>query len=392
MSIVSRSVSLPLLLVLIGFVPLQAWAQTPVFLEPNPLVRAQKFIDAGEAGAAFELLSTLEAARAGALDFDYIYGVSALDSGRPQLAVFALMRVIVADPDFAGARVELARAYLSVGDKASARKELDIALTQKPPPKVERLIQPYIAISEGAAAPDVDKPKATHVTGYLEATGGWDSNANASTSDSSFLGFQLDETAVRASSPFGRLRGGVTVNHRTSPNWSLVGRGNAAHRLNTEARFIDTTQADAYAGARYLSDRELFSFGVQGYRVNADSDLNNQGGGLLVDWRRMVGERDHWAFSGRLFGIRYAERLKIQDVDQMAFGLSYVHRIEGKHDRTVSATLLGGFDWTTEEGSPYDRNFAGLRLTAGSVLTETISLTGSIGWLYSKYGGDFFGH
>jgi hypothetical protein len=366
-------------------------AQTPVLLEPNPLVRAQKFIDAGEAAAAFELLSSLEAERAGQPDFDYLYGISALDSGQAQLAVFALMRVVVADPNFAGARVELARAYLVLDERQSAKQELEIAMTQDPPPKVEKVIQRYIAMAESSAVPEVSEPKLTHVTGYLEVTGGWDSNANASTSDSSFLGFQLDETAVRSSSPFGRVRGGVTVNHRTAPHWSLVGRGNAAHRANPDASFINTTQGDVYAGARYLDERELFRFGVQGYRVNADSDLNNQGGGLLADWRRLVGERDHWGVSGRLFAIRYAENLKIQDVDQMAFGLSYVHRFGSEGERTVGLTALGGFDFAVEDGSPFDRDFVGARLSAGSALTESISLTANVGWLHSKYGGTFFG-
>ena len=366
-------------------------AQTPVLLEPNPLVRAQKFIDAGEAAAAFELLSSLELERAGQPDFDYLYGLSALDSGQAQLAVFALMRVVVADPNFAGARVELARAYLVLGERQSAKQELEIAMTQEPPPKVEKVIQRYIAMADSSEVPEVSEPKLTHVTGYLAVTGGWDSNANASTGDSSFLGFQLDETAVRASSAFGRVRGGVTVNHRTASQWSLVGRGNGAYRHNPDASFIDTTQGDIYVGARYLDERELFRFGVQGYRVNADSELNSQGGGLLADWRRLVGERDHWGLSGRLFAIRYAEDLKIQDVDQLAFGLSYVHRFGGEGERTVSVTALGGFDFAVEEVSPFDRDFVGARLSAGSALTDTISLTANVGWLHSKYGGKFFG-
>ena len=366
-------------------------AQTPVLLEPNPLIRAQKFIDAGEAATAFELLSSLQAVRSGQPDFDYLYGISALDSGHAQLAVFALMRVVVADPDFAGARVELARAYLAVGERQSAKQELEIAMTQEPPPKVEKVIQRYIAMADSSAVPEVNAPKRTHVTGYLEATVGWDSNTNASTSDSRFLGFRLDETAVRAPSPFGRTRGGVTVNHRTAPNWSLVGRVNGSYRHNTDASFIDTAQGDIYVGARYLDERELFSFGAQGYRVNADSDLNNQGGGVLADWRRLVGQRDHWGISGRLFAIRYAEVLKIQDVDQMAAGLSYVHHFGGSGDRTVGLTVLGGFDFAVEKASPFDRDFVGARLSAGSALTDSVSLTGDIGWLHSKYGGTFFG-
>ena len=264
-------------------------------------------------------------------------------------------------------------------------------MSQDPPPKVEKVIQRYIAMAESSAVPEAAEPKLTHVTGYLEATGGWDSNANASTGDSSFLGFQLDETAVRTSSPFARVRGGVAVNHRTAAHWSLVGRGNAAYRHNPDASFIDTAQGDVYAGARYLDERELFRFWVQGYRVNANSDLNNQGGGVLADWRQLVGERDHWGLSGRLFAIRYAEVLKIQDVDQMTAGLSYVHRFGGDGERTVGVTALGGFDFAVEQESPFDRNFVGARLSAGSALTESISLTANVGWLHSKYGGKFFG-
>jgi len=78
--------SAPLLLLFcVAWGPL-GLAQTPFYLEPNPLLRAQQFIDAGEAGAAFELLSSLQAARA-------------------------------------GARVDLAFAYLAVGEKQPTRRE-----------------------------------------------------------------------------------------------------------------------------------------------------------------------------------------------------------------------------------------------------------------------------
>ena len=63
--------------------------------------------------------------RAGNPDFDYLLGIAALDSGHGERAVFALERVLAVQPSNALARAEIARAYLFIGEKDTARREFE---------------------------------------------------------------------------------------------------------------------------------------------------------------------------------------------------------------------------------------------------------------------------
>ena len=92
-----------------------------------------ELLRAGKPQQALSLLQAQEDARAGDPTFDYLLGVAALDSGRPDLATLAFERVLAVDPVYAGARVDTTRAYFLLKDYTRARAELDIASTQSPP-------------------------------------------------------------------------------------------------------------------------------------------------------------------------------------------------------------------------------------------------------------------
>ena len=74
---------------LTGVLNSAAWAADAALLNS-----ARNLISAGEAREAFNLLAQHEKAEAGTYDFDYLYGLSALEAGMPQLAIFALERAL----------------------------------------------------------------------------------------------------------------------------------------------------------------------------------------------------------------------------------------------------------------------------------------------------------
>ena len=76
---------------------------------------AESLILAGRPSEAYVLLQPSEFVRSGEKRFDYLLGISALDSGKPDKATLALERVLAVDPNFAGARLDMARAYYPVG-------------------------------------------------------------------------------------------------------------------------------------------------------------------------------------------------------------------------------------------------------------------------------------
>src|SRR5262249_51500248 len=71
--------------------------------------QAKALVEGREAGRAFALLEPHEERLGGDIEYDYWLGVAALETNRLDRAVIAFERVLVRDPLFDSARLELAR-------------------------------------------------------------------------------------------------------------------------------------------------------------------------------------------------------------------------------------------------------------------------------------------
>src|SRR4051794_36512227 len=79
--------------------------------EAATVERARQLLAAGNAAQAYAQLEPLQDKLAGQAEFDYVFGVAALDSGHIDEAIIAFERVLALVPNHAGARMDLARAY-----------------------------------------------------------------------------------------------------------------------------------------------------------------------------------------------------------------------------------------------------------------------------------------
>lgn len=76
--------------------------------------------------------------------FDYFFGVAAVEAGRASYGVLALERVLLSNPNDDLARLELARAYFTIGDYQRAREEFEIVKKSRPPAGVVSTINIYL--------------------------------------------------------------------------------------------------------------------------------------------------------------------------------------------------------------------------------------------------------
>jgi tetratricopeptide (TPR) repeat protein len=87
---------------------------------------------AGRAATAERMLRALEAQFPGEVNCLWLLGVALLDQGKVPESISTLERVLTRAPDFANARVDLARAYRRDGRVAQAREEVRRVLEQYP--------------------------------------------------------------------------------------------------------------------------------------------------------------------------------------------------------------------------------------------------------------------
>lgn len=332
---------------------------------PNLFDDARRLIREHRAADAYRLLAQQELALAGQPDYDYLFGVAALDSGRTDEAIAAFQRVLAQDPQDASARFELGRTYFESGDHASARRHFQALAARALPAAIGRqslsaMAEEYLRAMEAAPA------RAGGWSGGFEFGSGYDSNANASTDDETFLGVTLDPDNVETSSPFLQLGGWLDHALPVGQASALATRARIGQRWNTDASFVNQTVASLDTTLRVGSGPTVFSIGGGGYYGLLDGDAHHWGANIDLALSRDFG--DGWRTTGMLRAgtLRYDDRfssLSVMEVDQLLGAISLQHAGTAGH---FGMTVFAGTDDPRETGSAYGNDRLGLQLQAGT--------------------------
>ncbi len=393
-----------IIVALLAAVSAVSYAQSPdlINLDVSPETRtllqsAEAQIAAGDADAAYSLLQANEPELAGNAYFDYLLGMSALDSGRHGEAIFALRRCVAVVPAFAGARMELARAYFEASNPELARPLFVALLNESPPPGVRIIIQQYIdAIDQRPPTPR------SRLSGYLESFVGLDTNANGSTANQQFMGFFLSPENLETESPFVEIGAGINWFAPTSTQHAWLANARLGHRHNPDAKFVDATIVSGFGGMTwqrgpwfgragidgYFSRRHQADRGPFGFQFATHEDTNETYGGIDLLAGRDFGDWDA-SIGIRAGANRFDGSLEVLDVDRVLYTLDVGRRFSPTTRLSVQA--IGGQDSEVQSGSPYGNSKAGARLAVSTGFDADTFLHASIGSLRSDYDGLFFG-
>ncbi len=335
---------------------------------------------------AYQLLAPHELQLAGNPDYDYLYGTAALDSGRADLAIFALERVLAERPSFAGARLELARAYFAIGDNETARYHFDYLQGQNPPPNVQAAITSYLrAIDRVAGA-----YKPIHLPNFA-AGFGWDSNANASTDVEQFLGFILDGNNVETDSSFYFARLGDYYSRPLTPEVKLVLNGSVGQRNYPDASFVNSTDVNANAGLEWnFGDTKITpTVGAALNWLDGDSNLDR----YTFDVAASHSLTDDWKLLGGLTAAawRFTDDLEFRDADIFNARAGFEHYLDPATGSVISLMGMVGTDDTTDSDSPFDNDRWALAFSGSRVIARGMLLSLDAGFKNTDFNGIFFG-
>jgi len=357
---------------------------------------ADALIRSGKPADAYALLEPVEFDHSGEVRFDYLFGIAALDSGKPDIATLAFERVLAVDPDFAAARLDMARAYYQLGDYQRARTEFSAALKQNPSEVARVNIRKYLD------AIDARKDgKRTRVSGYMEGTVGRDSNVNNSTSQPQvFVDLfstmaTLDTTNVKAADSYYAAAAGGEINHGLNANWGLYAGGDLRKRGNHTLNQFDSLGLDAHAGIMYEAKVNRFRVGVLAGQYNLGGLHNSDTSGIKAEWRHVFSPSNQLNAFSQSVKYRFVDAvMQPNDFDQQAVGLGWLHVLaDGK------STLTGSVHFGTEQdvsrmitvaspdGGRNDgaKRFSGLRAGGQTAIGEKMTLYGSAGIQVGDY-------
>jgi len=356
--------------------------------------QAQTLVDQNRPGDAFNLLLPELEQRAGTVEYDLLFGIAALESGRPTMAVFAFERVLVADPSNSRARLELARAYFEMGENEASREEFAYASSQQVPQSVQQTIEEYLT------AIDTRMRRATaqsRFNAYLQVSGGYDTNVNSATDSSTValpafgnLEFTLDETARELKSWFSNIEAGLSFSRLVSDQSpvSVFGSASAFFRPTFDQNDFETAAGNAQLGLRYTAGKNAFLASLQGQKYYLDNDVSRNQAGVNLQWLHTAGERTQFSVFAQGLGQRFPEQ-SIRDVNQYMGGVGVVHMLRGAGNPIVYASVFIGTDDERADNRPdFGRKFYGVRGGGQYTLRQDLKLIGSINYQYSRYGAD----
>lgn len=359
-----------------------------VYSAPSELIlKAQQLLKSADSIKAYDLLKPYEDELSGEIEYDYLFGVAALDSGEPRQSIFVFQRLIMIDPNFAGARMELARAYFEIGEYDQAKSEFTILKSMAPPKQTEAAIDKYLTAIENRT---LKKKQGLH--GYVLFGLGDDSNANNATSTPSFLGVPLNNESVETSSNVLLARTGFVYNLPVDYYQTYFVTGNISSRSNSDVSYANSLSMDVSAGIQHkLYSGNILGTSIQYYSTEVDGNFNNSGVMLTGQFGSKISVNDQLSTFVRVGGIRFADEFTTKDVNQGLLGLSWVHVFDSYKRPSVNTSLIFGIDDAVEKDSPFGRNYYAINFSNVVAMSNALNLFASAGLIQSEYDSAFFG-
>ena len=351
-----------------------------------PADDVKALLEQGKAAEAYELgRKTPESL--GDPAFDFYFGIAATDSGHAGEGVLALERYLLNFPDNRDARLELARAYFTLGEDQRAREEFEALAKTQPAPAVAAAIQRYL---------DAIRLRETRYTPtgalWLEAGIGTDSNVNAGVNDPSIvlplLGtVTVTPNAVRASDVFSLVTAGGFYSRPVAPGVAVFGTGQFDAKTNATQHAFDQMILSGAAGVSVLKERNLFRLSYNLNSILIESDRYRTSSGLTGEWHHQLDEFQ--SINAILQGARfkYAGANSVRDADFAAAGVGYRRVFIGSLQPVLNLTASAGRESVlAADRDDLSRHILGARLALSLVPAERWGL--SAGYSFQRADGE----
>jgi tetratricopeptide (TPR) repeat protein len=306
--------------------------QTPVEVR-----QAEALIRDNKAEQAYSLLAPLESSLAGNVEYDYLLGISAVQSGKPSQAVFALERVQAIDPRYKDSGLWLAIAYYRSGDIERAKPAFEAVLAQSSSAEARSTAKHYLDTLEQEQE-QAGKRNRPALLGKVEAGIGHDSNI---TNSSPALSAPLLAAAVPA--PSSNQGGMESILNLAVEGRVPISRHYAFASIEDQRReyggndFMNSNMLIARGGINFQSGGDTYKvtlsqrqFRQQGtlFALNGISNDYNVDGAELST-RLKMSARSYLGFVVQYNQIRFLLNGP-ESTDQGMVGLNFMHTFRGR--------------------------------------------------------------
>ena len=350
------------------------------------LIKAESLIRQADYKKAYQLLEPLEDARAGDMQYDYLFGVAGVESGNVTRGAFALERVLAVEPNHQDARAEMAKAHFLLGEKEAAKQEFNYVLGLEPDAKTKLSIEKLLTA--------IEKTKGTTTTfaAYLDLGLGWDSNVSSAPSISSIsvplfggLAFALGKDAQEKSGNFMNLAAGISLNQPVNEQLAVFGAVNGNNRLNTSEKDFDNSALDFNGGLQLKLDKNLLSIAAQDNHFDLNAESFRRAYGATAQWIHDFDNSNQAGIFAQYTRLNYAGN-DIRNAARSIIGINAAHVFQSDLNPVIFASIYGGKEESRDFSADFfSHDIVGLR--AGGQLNFNSQ------WqVFSSFGAEFRRH
>ncbi len=370
--------------------------------DPQALERARSLIAAGNARQAYEELAKLQDKLTGQPEFDYLLGVSALDSGRNDEAIIAFERVLALMPNHAGAHMDLARAYYASGSYDLAEAAFVKLRGANPPPAAQQAIARYLEAIQ----------QRRHQTqagwaGFGELGSGYDSNITGVPTDFgaaaeqafNLIGIEATGNSIKRSAPFIQGAIGAEYARPFAGGWTVFAGGEARGRAYHDEPDFDSKLGELRAGASYGAGAHnwraaatYLAFDQKGAAPGEPRPTNDRRmAGAGLEWRYALDTRTQLGLGLQANRVSFPKN-EIEDFDQLFLALSYLRSFDRAGAPLLYLTAFGSADRARNEfadGTTKSKGLAGVRSYVQYALGPKLQVFNGLAAVHRRDSDDF---
>lgn len=348
-----------------------------------------ELIKSGQFEQAYNDAQDLRAEQEGDPDFDFLYGLAALESGKSGEAVFAFERVILQQPWNHRAHLELARTYYQLRDFDAARNEFDLVLNQNPPASVAVRIKSFIS--------DIQQREAQLQRRYLlqfDTLMGYDSNINSATENREvflpiFGQVPLNESSRAVGDEYYEYTLALSFEkwrHKTQKYFLALDFKN---RDNLSSQDYDLLNANLRGGIAWEWQHYGLSLPLSLKKIWLNQQDYRDDLALGLEWKKTVGSNTLFSLVTQWGPQRYnTKEQTIRDANVAMLGLNVQFNGLALRSMVQSTVYYAAEKVIDQQYELHSRDYSGLRLQWNSKITSRHRLSVLLGAQFSQYLGE----
>ena len=353
-------------------------------IQDSVVIKAENLIRQGQFKVAYQLLEPLEAARAGDIDFDYVFGIAAVESRQASRGAFALERVLALNPNHKDARAEMAKAHFMLGEIKSSKEEFTTVLQQNIDVNTKKSIEKLLT------AIDKIEGNTTTFNAFIDAGLGHDSNVNsapniglvtiaAGVPNFGGLTVELNKNAQNQSDQFANIATGISVRQPLSKTLVAFGSISGAKRFNSSQKEFNTQAIDINAGFQLRLDKNIFTFAAQDNHFELDSEKFRRAYGASIQWLNNIDTENQAGLYAQYSRLDFEDDSN-RNANRSIIGFNFGHVFLADYSPVMFGSVYTGVEDATDRRLKFlNQDIFGIR-TGGQInLNDRWQLFSSLG-------------